>query len=166
MALLTDKARFRVLVTPYLKLLKTKFSEISGQFIGSADTYAGLPTTDIDGSAIDVGDVASLTQADGGYASGIYRWDGAQFVLFQEFDNLSDLTNSMKATLAEVQAGVVDDKFITPAKGSQVYAKILGDSANKFSAAMAEEATDEVVTANAFVGTITDAEAQADYDGA
>ena len=163
---LSDKVRFRSLITPYLSVIKERFKEISGQFIGSADTYAGLPTTDIDGSTIDIGDVVSLTQEDGSYKSGIYRWDGTQYVLFQEFDNLSDITNSMKATLAEVQAGVVDDKFITPAKGSQVYAKILGDSANKFSAAMAEEATDEVVTANAFTGTITNAEAQSDYDGA
>ena len=150
MALLSDKARFRTLVAPYLKVLKTRFSEISGQFIGSADTYAGLPATDIEGSTVDIGDVASLTQADGGYASGIYRWDGVQYVLFQEFDNLDEIVTSMKATLAEVEAGIVDDKFITPATATQVYARLHGNSGNKFSAARAEEATDEAVTANAF----------------
>ena len=166
MALLNDKARFRTLISPYLKVLKTKFSEISGQFIGSADTYAGLPTTDIDGSTIDVGDVASLTQKDGAYESGIYRWDGAQYVLFQQFDDIGDMVASMTATQAEVDAGTVNDKFVTPATGGNAYAWKAGDSGQKFQAAQAEEASDEVVTANQFTGTISEAEASTDYDNA
>lgn len=51
-------------------------SQISGQYLGSSETFAGLPSGN-DGSA---GDYAILSKADGTHKPGRYRYDGSAFV--------------------------------------------------------------------------------------
>lgn len=51
-------------------------TQISGQYLGASDTFAGLPA----GGDASIGDYAILTQADGIHEPGRYWFDGAQFV--------------------------------------------------------------------------------------
>ena len=57
---------------------------ITGQFAGSAATFAALPTTTDDGNPVNNGDWAILTTDDGASQAGIYAFDGTAYVLAKE----------------------------------------------------------------------------------
>ena len=55
-------------------------ADITGQFAGSAATFAALPTTDANGDPVSNGDWATLTADDGTNLAGAYRFDGTNYV--------------------------------------------------------------------------------------
>ena len=64
-----------------LQALETAFqtTAITGQFLGSAATFAALPTTDALGAPASNGDWAVLTAQDGGNLPGIYVTNGTAY---------------------------------------------------------------------------------------
>jgi hypothetical protein len=81
-----------------------------GTFIGTADTYAGLPTTDQLGKAVTAGDFVHLTKKDGSNKKGLYRYDGTQYVFVSADPAIVDILNSLKYTTID---DTNDDKFVT-----------------------------------------------------
>jgi hypothetical protein len=65
---------------------------ISGQFAGSAATFATLPTTTVDGKAVNNGDWAILTTDDGANQSGVWLYNGTAYVLAKEIPEVFSLT--------------------------------------------------------------------------
>ena len=107
-------------INTYKAGMDAKIKSISaklGSRVGSAATYAELPTTDQNGEAITAGDTATLTATDGAHPAGLYEFDGAVYVLNINYDaiNLTNITAGLVATQEEVDAGVINDKFVTPA---------------------------------------------------
>jgi len=88
-----------------------------GSRVGSSTTYAGLPTVDQNGSNITIGDTATLTATDGSYPAGLYEYNGTEYVLQINYDaiDLTSIIANSTATQAEVDAGVINNKFVTPA---------------------------------------------------
>jgi len=72
---------------------------ITGQYVGTSATYAGLPTTDQQGAAVANGDWATLTVVDGLNPKGIYIFDGTNWVLGIE---VPALTASSLATINQI----------------------------------------------------------------
>lgn len=92
--------------------------EITGQYLGSSTTFAGLPVVDALAAPASNGDWAILSQDDGGNTAGIYVYNGAAFSKAME---LADQFNMGEASSAEEIAGTITDKYINPAvlKSSQ-----------------------------------------------
>lgn len=69
-----------------LQALETAYEtiNITGQFAGSASTFAGLPTTTADGKPINNSDWAILTTDDGANQAGIYVYNGSAYVMAAE----------------------------------------------------------------------------------
>jgi hypothetical protein len=141
-----------------------------GTWCGSATTLAGMPTVDLAGKAISVGDFATLTQADGNNPKGLYRYDGTNWVLEIDYSNL-DIGNIIQE--AKLQGlikdnATVDDKFVTPKQvvdyTAETYHPKGGDPVLKVVGADADENTQEFVTANQLNLTYTEQEAQTKYD--
>lgn len=83
-----------------INFLLTSLTNISGQYLGKANTYATLPTVDAEGNAVTTGDWAQLAADDVGtgtaaapeYAAGLYRYDGSDYIFDyapQTFDALT-----------------------------------------------------------------------------
>jgi len=95
----------------------TKFTEAKnlmsslGTFLGAATTYAGLPVQDQLGNDITTGDFAHLTQDDGNYVKGLYRYDGTSYIFISGDATITATFNAMKY---EDLDDTVDDKFVTP----------------------------------------------------
>jgi len=115
----TEITNIKTDITNYKAGMDDKIASIAaklGSRIGSASTYDGLPTVDQNGEPVSVGDTATLTATDGDHPAGLYEWDGTQWVLTIDYDAI-DLTNiiaNATATLEEVEAGVINNKFVTP----------------------------------------------------
>ena len=82
-----------------------------GTFVGAADTYAELPTTDQLGKAITAGDLAYLNVQDGDHKVGLYKYDGTNYVWIAGSADVTDIFGSLKATTLD---DTVDNKFVTP----------------------------------------------------
>jgi hypothetical protein len=141
-----------------------------GTWCGSATSLAEMPTVDLAGKAVSVGDTATLTQTDGNNPIGLYRYDGSNWVLEIDYSNL-DIGNVIAN--AKLQGLIkdnttVDDKFVTPKQvaefGSETYHPKQGDPSLFVVGADAEEGTQQFVTANQLTLTYTEQEAQTKYD--
>lgn len=82
-----------------------------GTFVGAADTYAALPTTDKAGNNIAAGDLAYLNANDGDHKLGLYKYDGTNYVWLATASQAQDILAQLKATTLD---DTVDDKFVTP----------------------------------------------------
>lgn len=114
--ILANTTSISTLDTTLRDLIATTAAQL-GTRVGSANTYAGLPTVDRNGNAITPGDTATLTATDGAYPAGLYEYDGTSYVLQINYDAI-DLTNiiaNATATQQEVDDGVINNKFVTPA---------------------------------------------------
>jgi hypothetical protein len=180
MPALQGKAWFRNNIIPYLTKIKAELANvanITGNYAGKGATFAALPTTDPDASALEPGDWGILTLDDVGagtvttpqYPAGIYVWNaaGTDWELVQENQDLSDVLNTIVATPAEVDAGTATDKVASVNQLAIKYAKINGNSSELFSTAAGNINTNESLNANQFSSvSITLVEAASDYASA
>ena len=178
MASLNGKSWFRNNIEPYLTIIKAELASlasVTGQYSGKAATFAALPTTDLQGSAVQVGDWVILTADDIGtgttgapqYPGGIYNWNGTAYELVQENNDIGDILNSIIATPGEVDSGTAVDKVASVNQLALKYAKLNGASTELFLASAGNTDTNEVLNANQFPSTsITLVEASSDYDSA
>lgn len=69
-----------------LQTLETAYQNINitGQFAGSASTFAGLPASTADGKPVNNSDWAILTTDDGANQAGIYVYNGTAYVMAAE----------------------------------------------------------------------------------
>jgi len=174
------KAWFRNNIIPYLTKIKSELAtvaNITGNYAGKGATFAALPTTDPDASALEPGDWSILTADDVGtgtvevpqYPAGIYVWNagGTAWELVQENQDLSDILNSIVATPAEVDAGTATDKVASVNQMTLKYAKLNGNSSELFSVAAGNVDTNEALNANQFSSvSVTLVEATSDWDSA
>ena len=79
-----------------LQALETSLEtlNIAGQFAGSAATFAALPTTTGDGNPVNNSDWAILTADDGTNQSGIWVFNGINYVLAKEIPEVFSLSVS------------------------------------------------------------------------
>jgi len=142
-----------------------------GTWLGSADTYAGLPTTDQNGANVTAGDTATLTQTDGDHPVGLYRYDGNQWLLEIDYSHLdfANIVDSIKAENDIATDKAVDDKFTTPKDvydfTTSTFHPKGGDTTLKLVADDAEEGTKEVVNASQLAATFSESDVQTKYDG-
>ncbi|MEM9526920.1 MAG: hypothetical protein AAGA31_09945, partial [Bacteroidota bacterium] len=86
-------------------------AEVTGQFIGTGTTFAGLPTVDVLGDPASNGDFAILTADDGLNLSGIYAYDGTSYSFAVEIADTFQTVSP--ASQADVTAGVVNaDEYV------------------------------------------------------
>ncbi len=101
---------------------------VAGQYVGAAATFAALPATDPDGSALEAGDHSILTADDGANQSGHYSWNGAAWQFVKEIPEMAVTATetvegiSELATDAEAIAGTDTTRNITPANLAAVLA--------------------------------------------
>lgn len=164
MALLNLKQWLRDNIKPYLKEIKVQIASLGASVTGS---YKGAFTTKASMPVAASGDWCILTADDGANESGIYvrnagtsSWD-----YIMDISTFQEITNEIIASQVEFDAGV-SSKAPTVAQVKTELdqkAQISGDAGVNFSAADANELTQEVVTANQFNFTISNSEAAADY---
>lgn len=82
----TIKAAIQALETAHEAL------NISGQYAGSAATFAALPTTTADGKAVNNGDWAILSTDDGANQAGVYMFNGTIYALAKEIPEVFTLS--------------------------------------------------------------------------
>ena len=172
--------------------LEAKIAKL-GTNVGSAGTYAELPTVDHNGKAVGLGDVVTLTTTDGTHPAGKYErkpdnsgWEDQPFINFDAL-NISSIIADAKAeatamtvdSATAVISATEDGKFATPKQVAEAMMALQsanntlndgkyhpkgGDVALKVVGKDADENTQEFVTANQLKATFTVAEVQAKYD--
>ena len=168
--------------------LEAKIAKL-GSNVGSAATWAALPTVDHNGSAVDVGDVATLTSTDGTHPAGKYErlpdnsgWEDQPYINFDDIGathtlellkaapsavTVDDVANTISAT--------VDDKFMTPKQVADVLTAVQAMNADiyhpkggletlKVLVADGDEGTKEAINASQLNATFTQAEINSKYD--
>ncbi len=115
-AILTANTENGTLDTTLRALIESTAAQL-GSRVGSSTTFAGLPIVDQNNSVINAGDTATLSATDGVNPAGLYEYDGTNYVLQIDYDaiDLTSIIANSTATQAEVDAGVINDKFVTPA---------------------------------------------------
>ena len=154
------KEWFRGGMKPYLKYIKQKMSEIAGTFEGYYTNVAAFPVE------AQAGDYVILTEDDGSNESGFYAYDGANWGYFMDITSFEEAVNGLVASQAEFDSANNTEKVPTVAQVHTHFAKKNGDGTQKFSVAAPEEGSDQAVRASDFDFTISDAEAQEDWEAA
>ncbi len=165
-----------------------------GTRVGSANTFAELPTVDQNGKAVTTGDTAVLTTADGTHPAGIYSrkpdnsgWNDVPDINYDEM-GINNILQDFKAPTNSLDFGdateplansSIDNRFVTPSVvagwlltyhnkmkdfNNETYHPKGGDATLKVVGADADENTQEFVTANQLKATFTQADIQAKYD--
>lgn len=160
MAILNLKQWLRDNIKPYLAQIKASMGSISGEFRGTSSTVSGFPTT------AKLNDWVILSSDDGGNESGIYAYNGTTWGFAMDLVLFNEIIEAVQASEAEADDVNEDEKFMLVSQIYARFAKINGDSTEKFSASAPEEQTNEVVRANDFDFTINATEAQSDWDNA
>ena len=119
---------------------------ITGQYVGSSATFAGLPA-----AATNNGDWSILSADDVGNQSGIYVSNGATWSLAKEIPEAFTVSNATElvagiaqiATTAQVAAGTDDTTIVTPLKLAQELATFnaVGRDAQNLTGAAANTAS-------------------------
>ena len=110
-----------------LQALETSLEtlNIAGQFAGSAATFAALPTTTGDGKPVNNSDWAILTADDGTNQSGIWVFNGTNYVLAKEIPEVFSLSviTSDSSTITFSGIGTVG----SPLTGSIIVDPVAGN---------------------------------------
>lgn len=72
---------------------------MTGTYVGAATTVAGFATTDQEGNAIGLGDIAILSAQDGSNDAGLYAYDGSAWQLAASIPNIVGMAGAT-ATVA------------------------------------------------------------------
>lgn len=94
--IVADSATVKAAIQALETAIETQ--NITGQFAGSAATFAALPTTTADGNVVNNTDWAILTADDGVNQSGIYVTDGTTYTLAKEIPEVFALVVETAST--------------------------------------------------------------------
>lgn len=144
----------------YLAQIKSQMGSISGEYRGSFATVAQFPST------ANPNDWVILSSDDGGSESGIYAYNGTTWNFATDLVNFQEVIEAVIATETQADDVTEDEKMMVVAQLYARFALKAGDASQKFSAAVPEAGTSEVVRAADFDFTINTTEAQADWDNA
>lgn len=169
MALFNDKLRHDELIAPFIKKVKAELAlvgSIVGQYTGIAATFATLPTTDSDGSALNAGDWSILSADDGTDEAGIYVCDAAGvWSLAQIIPNMNEMLEAVLATDTEAADVAETEKAMTVKQSHDTFSALAGLNTQLHACLGAEAATDDAVNANQFAAAVaTDAEVVTIWD--
>lgn len=105
-----------------------KATEITGQFVGSSTTIAGMPTVDALGDPVSNGDWAALTTDDGPNERGIYVWDGATWQFVMSINETFDTIYSADGTISTNRIVTLDNilRFNGNGSGSMSFLDLEG----------------------------------------
>lgn len=164
------KVWLRTQMLGYLRKIKAELNVaagISGQLVGTAETFSGLPTTNEDGSALDNLDWALLTTEDGANQPGVYITDGSAWAFAMAITNFTGTVGDILASATEAAAGTSSTKAMTVAQVTATFAMLAGDDTQTFAVGAAEIGSNDAVRASQFsTVAITDAEVLTDWDDA
>ena len=160
MALFNFKQWFRDEITPYLAVIKTQIASVSGSNHGFFTLVSAFPVS------AGVNDFLILTQDDGSSKSGFYSYNGSAWVFAMDIATFQEAVDGIIASSVDWSTGTATNKVPTVLQVKTDMALVGGNSSQKFLASAPEENSDEVARANDFNFSISQVEAQADYDNA
>jgi hypothetical protein len=103
---------------------------IAGNYMGSSNTFATLPTTSATIAVIQNGDWAILNATDGANCGGIYVYNGTSFQLGKCIDDISQLTNAQSLDKTDIFYGTTSGEQLYNASRAMYNERIQIDSAN------------------------------------